>query len=65
MSIQISLKLFNLGLRLHYWKNSMSYMKNNSNSEQKSSQFLLAIKIPVSSAKGDHVYIVKEKRSYK
>jgi len=36
----------------------MSYMKNKFNNEQKFSQFQLAIKIPVSSAKEGHVYIV-------
>jgi len=34
-------------------------MRNKFNSEQKSSKFLLAIKIPLSSAKEGHVYVVR------
>jgi len=34
----------------------MSYMRNKFYTEQKSSQFLLAIKVPVSLGKEGHVY---------
>jgi len=37
----------------------MPYMRNKFNTEQKSSLFLLAIKIPLSSRKKGHVYTVR------
>jgi hypothetical protein len=39
----------------------MSYIRNKFNTEEKSSKFLLAIKIPVSSAKEGHAYTVGTK----
>ena len=48
----------NLDLGLHYWKQSMSYMRDKFNTEQRSSKFLLAVKVPVSSGKEGHVYTV-------